>query len=322
MRRREFVAGLATASAAFTASAQAPRVARVGLLAGATREIETDRIDVLKKALADLGWREGATLQLEERYGDGSAAKIARHAAELIAQRPDIIVCVGATEARALQAGTQDIPILFMQVPDPAAVGLIESIARPGHNVTGLSAGPHLLWGKRVEMLTELLARQPRRLTWLGNPANAGTERNWDDASKAASQAGAKLMRAEVTAGSELDSVFARLDAPDAVLVQWDFLLYSERKRIAELAMRHRLPAMYENRGHVVNGGLISFGADLRDNFRRGAGYVDRLLKGTRPADLPVDQASRFELVINVDAAQAIDLEVPSSLLARADEVI
>jgi len=207
-------------------------------------------------------------------------------------------------------------------VPDPISLGVVDSIARPGRNITGFSFGPQIVWGKRLEILAELLGRRPHRLAWLGNPANAGAAFSWTDAKDAAGKLGADLKRVEVSKPDELDRAFYALGDRDALLVGWDFLLYSLRKRIAELAFQRRLPAIYEYRGHVVEGRLLSYGADISDNYRRATIYVDRILKGARPADLPVDQASRFELVINLKTAEALGLTIPPSLLARADEVI
>lgn len=170
--------------------------------------------------------------------------------------------------------------------------------------------------------MTELLGRLPHRLAWLGNPRNAGSEANWTDAKDATAQAGVDLARIDVSRADELDKAFMAAKDSDALLVQWDFLFAVLRNRIAELAAQTRVPAIYENRTQVLAGGLMSYGGDLRENYRQGAVYVDRILKGARPADLPVIQASRFELVLNKGAAKALGLIIPDSLIARADEVI
>ena len=170
--------------------------------------------------------------------------------------------------------------------------------------------------------MTELLGHLPRRLTWLGNPGNAGSEANWTDAKNATAQAGVDLIRIDVSRADELDEAFKAVKDSNALLVQFDFLFVVLRNRIAELAAQSRVPAIYENRTQVLAGGLMSYGGDLRENYRQGAVYVDRILKGARPADLPVIQASRFELVLNKGAAKALGLTIPDSLLARADEVI
>ncbi len=188
--------------------------------------------------------------------------------------------------------------------------------------MTGLAQGPQILWGKRLGLLTELLGRVPRHLAWVGNPGNAGSEANWADAKDASAQAGANLIRLDVSRANELEKAFMTAKTSDGLLVQWDFLFAVTRKRIADLAAQIRVPAIYENRTQVLAGGLMSYGGDLRENYRQGAIYVDRILRGARPADLPVIQASRFELVLNKNAAKAIGLANPDSLSARADEVV
>jgi putative ABC transport system substrate-binding protein len=167
-----------------------------------------------------------------------------------------------------------------------------------------------------------MLGRQPRHLAWLGNPANSGTASNWADAKDVAARVGADIARIEVSRAEELEWAFKGVRGLDGLFVQWDFLFSIVSNQIAQLAAQERLPAIYENRVQVLAGGLMSYGGDLRENFRQGAAYVDRILKGARPADLPVVQASRFELVLNKGAAKALGLTIPDSLLARADEVI
>jgi putative ABC transport system substrate-binding protein len=167
-----------------------------------------------------------------------------------------------------------------------------------------------------------MLGRQPRRLAWLGNPGNAGSALNWADAKDAAARVDADLARIDVGRAEELERAFKDIKGTDGLLVQWDLLFSTLGNQIAQLAAQERVPAIYENRAQVLAGGLMSYGGDLRENFRQGAAYIDRILKGARPADLPVIQASRFELVLNKGAAKAIGLAIPDSLLARADEVI
>jgi putative ABC transport system substrate-binding protein len=330
MRRREFIVlfGVALLQAtAGTLGAQTHRKARIGYLTGGAATPEggslTGSLEILKEGLQQLGWREGDTFDVDARFASGDFSNIPRLAAELVALRPDVIVATGSSETKAFQAATRDIPIVFLQiVADPISLGLVDSIARPGRNITGFAYGPQILWGKRLEILAELLGRQPRRLAWLGNPANAATADNWTDAKDAAAKLGVELMRVEVSKPDQLDIAFDGLKDRDALLVQWDFLLYSLRKRVVELVAQRRLPAVYEFRGYVLEGGLLSYGADVRDNYRRAASYVDRILKGARPADLPVDLASRFELIINLKTAKTLGISVPAALLARADEVI
>src|SRR4051812_26119588 len=243
-------------------------------------------------------------------------------ARELVALRPDVIAATGSQETRSLQAVTRDIPIVFLQVQEPVSLGLVASIARPGGNITGLSQGPQIVWGKRLDLLSKLLGHAPRRPVYLGNPGNPAIEADWADAREAAGKLRADLERVELSRAEEIYTAFGSFQDRDAVLVQWDFLFSVMRHRIGELALHKRLPSAYGNRSHVLAGGLMSYGADLRDNYWQGAIYVDRILKGARPADLPVTQASRFELVINIETAKALGLNVPPTLLARTDEVI
>jgi len=329
MKRRDFMALVSAAifqGASPELDAQDLRKVRLGYLNGAIATPEggslSGSLETLKEGLDWHGWREGETFEVEARFANGDSSLIPRLAAELVARRPQVIVATGSNETRALQTATRDIPIVFLQIPDPLSLGVVDSIARPGRNITGFSNGPQILWGKRLSILVELLGRPTLRLAWLGNPANAGAASNWADAKHAAEKLGADLIRVELSTAEHLDSTFESVKDRDALLVQWDFLLFSLRKRIVELAAQHRLPAVYEYRGYAVEGGLLSYGADVRDNYRRAAGYVDRILKGARPADLPVDQASRFELVINVRTAKSLGLTIPPALLARADEVI
>lgn len=329
MNRRQIIVLLAAAffhARSAPLDAQGQRKVRVGYLTGAISTPEgrslTGSLETLKEGLHQLGWRENETFNVDVQFGNGDFSIIPRLAEELVARRPDVIVATGSSETKALQAATRDIPIVFLQIPDPLSLGVVDSIARPGRNITGFAAGPQLLWGKRLEVLAELLGRPPRRLAWLGNPGSAAAEPNWSDAMDAAGKLGAALTRVEVSKADDLDGAFASLNDRDALMVQWDFLLYSLRKRLVERVAQRRLPAVYEYRGYVVEGGLLSYSADVSDNYRRAASYVDRILKGARPADLPVDQASRFELVINLKAAKALGLTAPPTLLARADEVI
>jgi putative tryptophan/tyrosine transport system substrate-binding protein len=327
MKRRDLLAGaLGFTCTAVIGPTQAETVRRkrLGYLSGGKQGIgAVHTSDILKASLRDLGWRENETIDIDERWADGDVSRLPRLARELVALRPDVIAVTGGSETKALQAVTQDIPIVFHMVADPVANGVVASISRPGGNITGFAQGPQILWSKRLGLLTEMLGHQPRHLAWLGNPGNAGSALNWADAKDATTRAGADIARIDVSRAEELDGAFKGVKGLDGLLVQWDFLLFSVLgSQIAQLAVQERVPAIYENRAQVLAGGLMSYGGDLRENFRQGASYVDRILKGARPADLPVIQASRFELVLNKAAAKALGLTIPDNLLARADEVI
>jgi putative tryptophan/tyrosine transport system substrate-binding protein len=306
MQRREFIILIGGATVAFTcfavidpSEAQTVRRKRLGYLSGGRQGVGENTIDILKASLRDLGWRANETIDIDERWADGDVSRLARFASELVQLRPDVIAVTGSSEAKALQAATQDIPIVFHMVADPIAIGLVASISHPGGNITGFAQGPQILWSKRLGLLTEMLGRQPRHLAWLGNPANSGTASNWADAKDVAARAGADIARIEVSRAEELEAAFKGVRGLDGLFVQWDFLFSIVSNQIAQLAAQERVPAIYENRVQVLAGGLMSYGGDLRENFRQGAAYVDRILKGARPADLPVVQASRFELVLN-----------------------
>jgi putative tryptophan/tyrosine transport system substrate-binding protein len=329
MRRRDFITLIGGATVTLTCSAmidpsgaQTVRRKRLGYLSGGKQGTGAYTSDILKASLRDLGWRENETIDIDERWADGDVSRLARLASELVALRPDVIAVTGSSETKALQAVTQDIPIVFHMVADPVANGMVASISRPGGNITGFAQGPQILWSKRLGLLTEMLGRQPRHLAWLGNPGNSGTGLNWADAKDATTRAGADLARIDLSRAEELEGAFNGVKGLDGLLVQWDFLLSVLGSQIAQLAAQERIPAIYENRAQVLAGGLMSYGGDLRENFRQGAAYVDRILKGARPGDLPVVQASRFELVLNKGAAKALGLTIPDNLLARADEVI
>jgi putative ABC transport system substrate-binding protein len=273
--------------------------------------------------LQSLGWSIGRTLLIEERYATGDTTRLPGLAAELVTTRPDVIGATGGTEAKALQDATRDIPVVFMQMAwDPVAAGLVQSIARPGGNLTGFLQSPELLWGKRLDFLTAAMGQPPRRLAFVGNPGNTSFRAQWDNARAEAAKIGADIKRADVAVASAIDGVFRDLADRDAILVQWDFLLVSLSERIAALAVERRLPALYEQRMPLLVGGLMSYGVDLTENYRQGAAYIDRILKGAHPRDLPVVQGNRIELVLNIAAAKAIGLTFPPSLIARADEVI
>ena len=329
MQRREFITIIGGATVVLTCAtvkdpskAQTVRRKRLAYLSGGSKSGSPYTLDILKASLRDLGWRENETIDIDERWAEGDNSRLARLASELVQLHPDVIATTGGSEAKALQFATRDIPIVFHMVADPISNGLVTSISRPGGNTTGFAQGPQIVWSKRLSLLTEMLGRQPRNLAWLGNPGNSGSELNWLDAKDAAARVAADLVRIDVSRAEELEGAFKGAKGLDGLLVQWDFLLSTLSKEITQLAALVRIPAVYENRSPVLAGGLMSYGGDLRENFRLGAAYIDRILKGTRPAELPVVQASRFELVLNKRAATALGLIIPDSLLARADEVI
>jgi putative ABC transport system substrate-binding protein len=325
MKRRNLLVGAFAFTCATSVSlsvAQTARRKRLGYLSGGRASQGDYTLDILKATLRDFGWRENETIDIDTRWADGDSARLARLASELVHLRPDVIATTGGSEAKAVQLITSDIPIVFHMVADPVSSGLVASISRPGGNTTGFAQGPQLVWSKRLGLLTEMLAHELRHVAWLGNPGHSGSQLNWADAKEAAKGLAIDLVRIDVGRAEELERAFGGVKGLDGLLVQWDFLFAVLSSQIANFAAQQHVPAIYENRAQVLSGGLMSYGGDLRENFRQGASYVDRILKGARPADLPVIQASRFELVLNKGAAKELGLAIPDSLIARADEVI
>lgn len=325
MNRRDFLTttfGICYAALANSSQAQTVRRKKLGYLSGGRQGTGEFTIDIFKASLRDLGWRANETIDFDERWADGDASRLAPLASELVKLRPDVIACTGTSEAKALQSATAEIPVVFLQVADPISSRLVPSISRPAGNITGFAQGPQILWSKRLGLLTEMIGRQPRHLAWLGNPENSGSVPSWADAKESAARAGVELVRIDVSGTEQLEEALKGIKGLDGLLVQFDFLFAVMRSRLAELVAQERVPAIYENRSQVLAGGLMSYGGDLRENYRQGAMYVDRILKGARPGDLPVIQASRFELILNAGAAKALGLTIPANLLARADEVI
>jgi putative tryptophan/tyrosine transport system substrate-binding protein len=324
MRRRDLLAAasaIAIVVQCTDACAQVTRRGRLGWLSGAGKQTDDNSpLAMLRAALSGLDWKPGE-LEIEEREGD--ASNLPALAAEIVALRPDVIACTGGAEAKALQGATHEIPVVFIELAvDPVSAGLVESISQPGGNLTGFLQMPELLTGKRLDILAELLGRHPRRVAYVLNPENVNAARLEADAAQAAGHIGADLQRRLVIAPKDLEPAFDGMHYFHAAMVQHDLMFLGLRKEFADLARRRRIPVMYENRGHVEAGGLISYGADPREGHRQGAVYIDRILKGAHLRDLPVLQASRFELVLNATTARALNLTISPSLLARADAVI
>jgi putative ABC transport system substrate-binding protein len=310
MRRREFIGLLCGAAGAWTCpdlfAAQKSPIGRIGLLSippiASDSECNSDRRDNypnptncwLSVDLRALGWREGENLQIAARSCNGDIASLPRLAAELVALRPDVLIAVSSTEAKALQAATSDIPIFFQVSSDPVGYGLVDSIARPGKNITGIAIAPQMLWGKRLELLAELLGHRPAKIAWLSNPEEVPAKINEAAVMQSAETLGIEVERLEVRKADDLDPAFVSAAGSEAVLVKWLALTYAHRLQIAELAAQHLLPSLYEVRDYVVAGGLMSYGLDYRETLRWGMTYVDRILRGAQPKDLPVEQASKF----------------------------
>ena len=302
-------------------SSQADRKPRVGYLG--TRTLVDFGVDAFRQGLRELGWVEGQNLLIEYRFAQGRLDRLPDLAAELVRLKVDLIVAQATPGAAAAKRATKTIPIVMVPVGDPVALGLIASLARPGGNMTGVSLGGLAIVGKQLEVLHEI-APTRRRVTFLLNPANPTLPLATRDGNAAAQSLGLQLQHREARGPDELESAFAMMakERTEALVVMADTMFVLHRQRLADLALRARLPAAYGWREHVEAGGLVSYGPSLRDLFRRGAMFVDRILKGAKPGDLPVEEPTKYELLINLKAAKALGLTVPSSLLLRADQVI
>jgi putative ABC transport system substrate-binding protein len=324
MRRREFIAGLGSAAAAWPVvmrAQQVERMRRIGVLMTlpADDQETLHRMAAFKQGLQELGWTEGRNVQFDFRSGSANADLYRRYAAELVALAPDVLLANGGVTLGALQQVTR-IPIVFVQTTDPVVSGYVESLARPGGNATGFMSIEYSISGKWLELLRQI-APNVQRVAVLRDPFLGS-----GNAQFAVIQTVAQLLKMEATPvdAREIEravTAFAR--RPNGgLIVTSSTLTQIHREQIITLADRHRLPAVYPYRFFITSGGLISYGPDTIDPLRRAAGYVDRILKGEKPADLPVQQATRAELVINLKAAKALGVTIPETLLATADEVI
>jgi putative tryptophan/tyrosine transport system substrate-binding protein len=328
MRRRAFITLLGGAAVAWPLAAraqQAERMRRIGVLlpAAADDPVFQARLAAFHQGLALLGWTIGRNVRVDVRWATANAAEIRRHAAELVALAPDVILATGDSTMPPLLQATRTVPIVFPVVNDPVGAGYVDSLARPGGNATGFMIFEYSASGKWLELLKEI-APDVTRAAVLRDPANPS-----QTAQFGAIQAVAPSLRMEVIpinmrdAGQIERSVdsFARAQN-GALIVTAGAGAILHRDLIVTLAARHKLPTVYWERFFVAAGGLMSYGADLIDQYRQAAGYVDRILKGEKPADLPVQAPTKYELVINLKTAKALGIEIPTSLLARADEVI
>jgi putative tryptophan/tyrosine transport system substrate-binding protein len=327
VNRRRFLAALSGAGLAgpMAAAAQQPAgVPRVGVLMGSSPSVEAARFDAFSEALKKLGYVDGETTLIEPRYAMGQPDRFGSLARELVALAPSVIGCVGRQETAALQAATRTIPIVFMQVHDPVEMGFVASLARPGGNTTGFTQMSAELDSKRLQLLHDI-APSLSRAAFLVNPnLTPGLQDRFAGAEAAAKSLGIALRRIDAVNPADLAAAFAVIEqsASEALLVQNDPMLGIERPRILDFAIAHRLPTVFEGMPRGMEGGLLSYGPDLIENARLAAGYVAKILNGAKPADLPVQQPTKFRLVINLKTAKAIGLTIPPAILDLADEVI
>jgi putative ABC transport system substrate-binding protein len=320
--RRRFIEVIAGGLlAAPLAAAQQAKTPRVGFLGLGSAE-SSPHFEALRQALRERGWVEGQNITFEDRTTVGHYSRLPAAAAELVRLRVDVIVTWGTTTALAARKTTGTIPIVTA-AGDPVEMGLAASLARPGGNVTGLTTSGRELIGKRIELLKETLPRLSH-IAVLWNPESRTQQLSLRDAEAAAKSLRLQVRPAEARGPEDLEKVFANIahERPEALVLLPSYMFQAHRLRIVELAGRHRLPATFSDRSYVEAGGLMSYGPDYKAIFRQLANYVDRILKGAKPGDLPIEQPTKFELVINLKAAKALGLTIPQSVLGRADEVI
>jgi putative ABC transport system substrate-binding protein len=300
---------------------QQRKVARIGYLSGGS--LSPVRTEPFRQGLRDLGYVEGKNILIEWRSADGKRDRTLALAAELVRLKVDVIVTTGSGDTRAVKEATSSIPIIITQANDPVGSGFVASLARPGGNITGLSSFSPELSGKRLELLKEIVPRLSC-VAVFGTSTSPGNTQALKDIEVAAGALGVKLQYVDVLSAKDIETAFlaANKEQAEAVLMNVSGSLTIQQKELAALAVKSRLPVIYEHRQYLEAGGLMSYGPDIPYLYRRAATYVDKILKGANPADLPVEQPTKFELAINLKAAKQIGLTIPPNVLARADKVI
>jgi putative ABC transport system substrate-binding protein len=324
MRRRDFITLLGGA-AAWPLAAHAQQTGKlrtIGFMGLSTRSAASEWTAAFVRRLGELGWIEGRTIAIEYRWAEGRSARAGEIAAEFVRLKVDVIVTSGTPPVLAAKQATPVIPIVFAGAGDPVDTGLVASLARPGGNVTGLSSQTADLAAKRLGLLREVVLGL-RRLAIMGNVGNPFTVREMREVQAAASTLDLDVATPEIRRAEDIAPAFDALKGrADALYVCLDPVLITNRSRINTLALAARLPTIYGLRDFVEAGGLMSYGPNLADQFRRAGDYVDKILRGTKPADIPVEQPTKFDLVVNLTTAKALGLTIPESFLLRADEVI
>jgi putative tryptophan/tyrosine transport system substrate-binding protein len=324
IERREFITLLGGAAVAWPLAGRAQhsgKLPTIGFLGATTASFQSQHIAAFVRRLRELGWIEGHTVAIEYRWAEGRPERFAEIATEFVRLNVDVIVTLGGAVPAAKQA-TSVIPIVFATAGDPVGGGFVASLARPGGNITGLSIQAPDLAGKRLELLREIFP-DVRRFAIIGNVEYAATVLEMGEAQAAARTLGLEIVRSEIRRAEDIAPAFEALKGgADALYVVSDLLVNTNRARTHTLAMGARLPAIYNAKEHVEAGGLMSYGPNYPDLYRRAAEYVDKILRGAKPGDIPVEQPTKFELVVNLTTAKALGLTIPPDMLARADEVI
>jgi putative ABC transport system substrate-binding protein len=325
MRRRDFIKVIAGSTAAWPLAARAQQSGKlptIGFLGQSTRSAGSEWVAAFMQRLRELGWIEGRTVAIEYRWAEGRDERLAEIAAEFVRLKVDIIVTSGTSQVLVAKQATSVIPIVFATAGDPVRNNLIASLARPGGNATGLSNQTADIVGKKLELLREVV-HGLGRLAIIANVSNPAVVLEMGEVQAAAAALGLEVHTLEIRQAQDITPAFEALKGrADALYVCMDALVNANRIRINTSALGARLPTMYGSRDYVEAGGLISYGPNTPNQFRRAADYVDKILHGAKPGDIPVEQPTKFDLVINLTTAKALGITMPPSLLARADEVI
>jgi len=324
MSKKGFCFALSTMLFALSVCAeaqQAAKVAKIGWLG--TRPASAGRQETIRLMLRDLGYVEGKNIVFESRFAGNKLERLPALADELVRLKVDVLVTPGISEALAAKNATKAIPIVFFTAGDPVAAGLVDSLARPGGNITGFTDIGTVLAGKRLELLKETVPKLTR-VAVLWDPQNRSSAQQWKESQLPARELGLQLYSMEVSRADKFESAFkeATKARSAALASSSSAFANTNQKQIADLATKNRLPAIYAREDWIASGGLMSYGPDRAEPYRRGAVFVDKILKGTKPADIPVEQPTKFEFIINLKAAKQIGLTIPPNVLARADKVI
>jgi len=318
-----FLAGVLLALPLAAEAQEARKMARIGYLSQTSAENDKNYVAAFQQGLKELGYLEGRTIVIEQRYAAGRAERLPELAAELVRLNVDVFVVFGVAAVHAVKKASSTVPIVLPNLTDPVAAGFAASLARPGGTVTGLSDFHPATVTKRLELLKELVP-SASRVAVLLNPANPSHPNQLKDLQAAAPAFGMAILALEIREASDIDNAFGTIakERPAALLLLGDVLLSTHQRRIAEFALKSRLPAMYTVRAFVDAGGLIAYGTNFAVMWRRAATYVDKILKGAKPADLPIEQATNFDLMINLKTAKALGLTIPPSVMLRVNQVI